>query len=160
MILPASCLTSCVSSVTDATFCVAPAEGNKPKYIITDENSEVLAFPDMFPYVTGSFNTEQHTLRKLDLRCYFNPRLLNVDGRFPANVEYLLAAQYTTELKQVQGNIGITLRTKKGKTMNGQKLTAGMLQTPYCDKRFDVQRTSLQVSTDCERNTSILAEDV
>ena len=43
------------------------------------------------------------------MRRYFNQWLLNVDGRFAKSIEYLFAAQYATELHQVQSSIGLAL---------------------------------------------------
>ena len=63
------------------------------------------------------------------MRRYYN-RLLNCDGRFSSCVEYLLAAQYATELKQIQGNIGIALCLQRGTSTHGRRLTARMLQNP------------------------------
>ena len=117
-----------LDEIEQSTFSVAPGEGKQPKYIITDENFETLSFPDLFPTGVGAFPTTTARERKLDLRRYYNQRLLNVDGRFAANIEYLLASQYATELKQVKGNIGIAMRLKRGQSFRGQKVTAGMLQ--------------------------------
>ena len=108
--------TSCleIDDVEGATVCVAAAEGEKPKPMIMDEDFEVLAFPDLSPTGKGGFHPIEDRTRKLNLCHYYNQRLLNFDGLFSKNVEYLLTAQYSTELKQVQGNIGICLRLKKG----------------------------------------------
>ena len=57
---------------------------------------------------------------------YYNQRLLNCDGQFATNIEYM-SSQYATELRQVQGNNGIGLRLKNGQTLHGQQLTTGML---------------------------------
>ena len=123
-----SCLQ--LDDIQGATFCVAPGEGQVPKYIITDDNFEVLSFPDLFPTGEGGFHTILQWPRKLDMRRYYNQRLLNCDGRFSSCVEYLLAAQYATELKQIQGNIGIALHLQRGTSTHGRRLTAGMLQNP------------------------------
>lgn len=124
----ATCLQ--IDAVENAIFCVAPGEGSKPRYILTDEDFEALAFPDLFP--TGNYGTtgtsKVQRIRKLDMRRYFNQRLLNVDGRFGKSIEYVLAAQYATELHQVQGNIYHALKLRQG--IAGQKINAGMLRNP------------------------------
>ena len=66
----------------------APGENNIPKYILPDNNFEVLAFPDLFPYGSGGYHSA-HRKVKLPMRKYFQQCLLNVDGRFAQNIEYL-----------------------------------------------------------------------
>ena len=50
-----SCLQ--LDDIQGATLCVAPGEGQVPKYIITDDNIEVLSFPHLFPTGEGGFHT-------------------------------------------------------------------------------------------------------
>ena len=80
-------------------LCVAPAEGEKPLNIMTDLNFEAMSNPDKFPYGTGTFCSKRQ--RRLTYRKYFNQRLLDVDGRFARDVDYLFVAQYIVEAKQV-----------------------------------------------------------
>lgn len=80
-------------------ICIAPAEGQRPLSIMTDTNFEAMSNPDKFPFGTGCFNTTRHC--KLTYRKYFNQRLLDVDGRFARDVDYLFAAQYIVEAKQI-----------------------------------------------------------
>ena len=56
-------------------------EDNIPQYILLDDEFEVLAYPDMFPYGRGGYNTLTEQMTKLSLRKYYQQRLLNVDGR-------------------------------------------------------------------------------
>ena len=81
-------------------ICVAPAEGERPLNIMTDPNFEAMSNPDKFPYGTGTYSTNRP--RKLTYRKYFNQRLLDVDGRFARDLDYLFVAQYIVEAKQVQ----------------------------------------------------------
>ena len=60
--------------------CLAPGEGQKPLYIMTDTNFEALSNPDKFPNGSGCFSASRP--RKISCQKYFNQRLLNVDGRF------------------------------------------------------------------------------
>ena len=78
---------------------VAPAEGQKPLAIMTDSNFEAMCNPDKFCFGTGAFNTDRP--RKLTYRKYFNQRLLDVDGKFVKDLDYLFVAQYIVEAKQV-----------------------------------------------------------
>ena len=80
-------------------ICVAPAEGQTPLNIMTDPNFEAMSNPDKFPYGVGTFSTERP--RKLTYRKYFNQRLLDVDGRFARDLDYLFVAIYIVEAKQV-----------------------------------------------------------
>ena len=80
-------------------ICVAPAEGEKPLNIMTDSNFEAMSNPDKFPFGVGTYSSERP--RKLTYRKYFNQRLLDVDGRFSRDLDYLFVAQYIVEAKQV-----------------------------------------------------------
>ena len=66
---------------------------------MTDPAFETMCNPDKFPYDTGCFNSERHS--KLTYRKYFNQRLLDVDGRFAKDMDYLFVAQYIVEAKQI-----------------------------------------------------------
>ena len=81
------------------TMCVAPAQGEKPLNIMTDVHFEAMSNPDKFPYSTGTFSSNRP--RKLTYRKYFNQRLLDVDGRFARDLDYLFVAQYIVEAKQL-----------------------------------------------------------
>ena len=76
-------------------ICVAPAEGQKPLGFMTDPNFEAMSNPDKFPYGGGTYSSERP--RKLT----YNQRLLDVDGRFARDLDYLFVAQYIVEAKQV-----------------------------------------------------------
>ena len=78
---------------------VAPAEGQRPLFIMTDNNFEAMCNPDKFCYGTGTFSSDRS--RKLTYRKYFNQQLLDVDGRFAKDLDYLFVAQYIVEAKQV-----------------------------------------------------------
>ena len=56
----------------------APGENNIPKYILLDNDFEVLAFPDLFPYGRGGYHSANRKV-KLPIRKYFQQCLLNVD---------------------------------------------------------------------------------
>ena len=77
-------------------MCVAPAEGATPVNM-TDANFEAMSNPDKFPYGSGTFSSDLP--RKLIYRKYYNQRLLDVDGRFARDLDYLFVAQYIVEAK-------------------------------------------------------------
>ena len=106
----------------------APGENNIPKCILLDEDFEVLAFPDFFPYGGGGYYSEWST--KLCIWKYFQQHLLNVDSCFVQNMEYLFCAQYISDIKQIQGDTYLAIHLSHGRTLDGQKITAGMLQYP------------------------------
>ena len=119
----------------DEIYSCAPGENNTPRYMLLDDDFEVLAFPDLFPYGTGGFS-KTFRKTKLTMRKYFQQRLLNVDGRFANNIEYLFCAQYATEINQIQGDTNIALSMKRGRTMDGEAVTAGMLRNPELINRL------------------------
>ena len=66
--------------------------------------------------------------KNLTVRKYFNQRLLDADGRFAKDVEYLLTAQYAVESKQVNDDANIVLSQTQGRRYRGQVLTAGSVK--------------------------------
>ena len=86
----------------------APGENNIPKYILLDNDFEVLAFPDLFPYGSGGYHSANRKV-KLPIRKYFQQHLLNVDGRFAQNIEYLFCAQYIAGIKQIESDATLAI---------------------------------------------------
>ena len=86
----------------------APGENNIPKYILLDNDFEVLTFPDLFPYGGGGYHCA-HGKVKLPIRKYFQQCLLNVDGRFAQNIEYLFCAQYIADIKQIESDATLAI---------------------------------------------------
>ena len=78
---------------------IAPAEGQKPLFIMSDPNFELMCNPDKFCYGEGGFGSKRE--RKITYRKYFNARLQDIDGRFARDLDYLFVAQYIVECKQV-----------------------------------------------------------
>ena len=104
-------------------------------------------FPDMIgirkfvysqgEYPTGKFGLITEKKTKITVCKYFNQRLLDADGRFARDIEYLLTAQYAVESKQVADDARIALRQTQGRLHRGQVLTAGSIRNqqkdhPYC----------------------------
>ena len=69
------------------TVSIAPAEGHKQLPVMTDEDFEAMVNPDKFCFGNGTFSAERPM--KLTWRKYLNARLLDVDGRFVRDLEYL-----------------------------------------------------------------------
>ena len=88
-----------------------------------------MANPEKFPNGKGGFADTQIDT-KLMLRKYVNAHLLNQDGHFAKDIQYIFGMQYAVEHKQVTGCIGITFRQTKGRQQLGQNLHAGMLKNP------------------------------
>ena len=80
-------------------YSLAPAEGQKPLNIMMDENFELMCNPDKFPFGTGGFHSPRPY--KLTYRKYFQQRVLDIDRRFARDLDYMFAAQYIVESKQV-----------------------------------------------------------
>ena len=72
----------------------APGEYNIPKNILLDNDFEVLAFPDLFPYGSGGYHSANRKV-KPPIRKYFQQCLLNKDGTFAQNIEYLLSVDFS-----------------------------------------------------------------
>ena len=70
--------------------------------------------------------------------------MLNVDFCFAQNMEYLFCAQYISDIKQIKGDTYLTIHLSSGKTLDGHKITAGMLKT-HCSPAACMNRTSIQV---------------
>ena len=67
---------------------------------MTDSNFEAMSNPDKFPFANGTFSSERP--KKLTYRKYSNQRLLDVDGTFARDLDYLFVAKYIVEAKQVR----------------------------------------------------------
>ena len=100
--------------------CVAPAEGQRPLSIMTDSNFEAMSNPDKFPIGGGCFGIDRP--RKLTYRKYFNQRLLDVDGRFAKDIDYLFVGQYIVEAKQILDDAtNFIWRQKPGRDFTAQQ---------------------------------------
>ncbi|XP_049319588.1 uncharacterized protein LOC125781000 [Astyanax mexicanus] len=107
----------------DGIMSVAPAEGNNPVRLLTDESNEAKCFPVLFPKGTGTFHETRP--ERLTLCQYLNSRILNADGRFAKNLDFIFYGQYLSELNQVVSNVSIALR--KGHSTQKSEVTSEML---------------------------------
>ena len=105
-------------------FSVAPGEGHKPIPILTDKHFEEMRNPTKYPIGNGGLTSERKI--KLTVRKYFNQRLLDVDGRFAKDIEYLLTAQFAVESKQVF-SVSADSRTRFNRS---EPITAGTIRNP------------------------------
>ena len=106
---------------------VAPGEEQRPIGILQDNFFEEMAFPDKFPLGSGGIASKTRPV-SLTPRRYLKQRILDVDGRSSADTDYLFAAQYANENKQLRDNISIMLRQTKGRSINGRKVTASVVR--------------------------------
>ena len=111
------------------TYQCAPGENNIPKYILLDNDFEVLTFPDLFPYGSGGYHSANRKV-KLPIRKYFQQCLLNVDSRFAQNIEYLSCAHYIADIKQIESDVTLAIMLSQGRTLGGHTITARQLQNP------------------------------
>jgi len=114
-----------LDNLEEAIFAIAPGENSKPKLLLTDDEFELSCFPDYFPTGEGAFHCPERQT-DLALRRYVNQRLLNVDGRFGRNLEYIFAMQYAVELKQLEMDKGVYIRNHS--FHNGTKFNASMIR--------------------------------
>ena len=115
-----------IENLENQIYQCTPGENNIPKYMLLDNDFEVLAFPDIFPYGGGDYNNS-HIKVKLPIRKYFQQCLLNVDGRFAQNIEYLFCAQYIADIKQIENDATLAIMLSQGRTLQGHKIKAGQL---------------------------------
>lgn len=113
-----------------------------------------MAFPTLHPLAGTTISTPRPV--KLTVRRYFNQRILDADGRFAKDIDYLLAAQYTVEQKQVADDISIALRQTGGQFCGQQTMNAGMFKDQ--DRLQHLLRQSLQVPEKHQRQPCILAK--
>ena len=109
----------------DHTFSVAPCEGNKPVPLLSEESLEELCHPHLFPLGRGGFNQERN--QRLTLKRYVNQRLLNLDGRFAKDINYILGMQFATDHALVRSSARIALRQASQSQFKGG-MTAGALR--------------------------------
>ena len=68
---------------------------------------------------------------KLTLQKYVNAHLLDQDGWFAKDIEYIFGMQYAVEHKRVKDCISIALRQTKGRQQLGKTIDAGTLKNPH-----------------------------
>ena len=91
---------------------IAPAEGNSPVKLLSDQSNEEKCFPVLFPLGRKTFHDSR--LCWLTLLRYLNNRIMHADGRFACNVDYIFFAQYMAEMDRVVSGVSVALRKGKG----------------------------------------------
>ena len=137
----------------------APGENDIPKYILLDNDFEVLAFPDLFPYGSGGYHSANRKV-KLPIRKYFKQCLLNVDGRFAQNIEYLFCAQYIADIKQIESDAELAIWLSQGRTIGEHKITAGQLQNPAVVEQLVRYEQAYKFLKKCQRITCLLSRSI
>ncbi|TKS65922.1 ATP-dependent DNA helicase PIF1 [Collichthys lucidus] len=87
---------------------VAPGEGNSPVRLLSDKTNEAKCFPVLYPLGGPTFHDDRES--KITLARYLNTRILNADGRFGRNTDFIFYAQYMSEVYQVVSNVSVALR--------------------------------------------------
>nr|XP_039258260.1 uncharacterized protein LOC120334820 [Styela clava] len=105
---------------------MAPAEDKKPISLLADDKFEQLAYPSLYPDGNNGFSTDR--VVPITPRKYFNQRLLDADGRFARNIEYLLSAQYAIESKQIQGDVNHFVFRRVNHECGNNEITAGFIR--------------------------------
>ena len=98
-----------IDNIENKIYQCAPGQNNTPQYLLLDGNFEVLTFPDLFPYIRGGYFSSDRIV-KLGICKYFQQRLLNADGHFAQNMEYIFCAQYISDIKQIQSDANMAIR--------------------------------------------------
>lgn len=124
-----SCVQHELAQNAHRVYGIAPGEGNRPIPLLTDEHMEEMANSEKFPTGREGFNhpSEPRTT-KLIFKQYTNAWLLDVDGRFAKDPNYLSSHQYSHEHKQVEDAVNIQLRKTRSSDNTGVALSAGSLR--------------------------------
>ena len=125
-----TCLQSELSEEANQIFSIAPGEGSKPIPLLTDKLFEELANSEKFASGQGGY-ADTNRLISLTLGKYVNACLLDQDGHFAKDIEYIFGMQYAVKHKQVRDCISIALRQTKGRQQLGKNIDAGMLKNPH-----------------------------
>lgn len=78
---------------------------------IFEKSLDLLCFPTLFPQ--AQFGKYQERIVKLSEADYRTSRLLNVDGRFRRNQQYLFHLLYDSDIKNLSSSISHMLRQSK-----------------------------------------------
>lgn len=108
----------------DSVLSVAPAEGNSPVHSLVDKSNEAKCFPSLYPTGGPVYHDERPV--RITRSSYFKNRILNADGRFARNTDYLFYSQYISEIDQILSSVSIALRKGSSEGLN-RPVSASML---------------------------------
>ncbi|XP_061191743.1 uncharacterized protein LOC133199982 [Saccostrea echinata] len=112
----------------DDIYNIAPGEGKNPVRMLQEPGNEAKAFPCHFP--SGKFTWNEDRGTRITLSRYFNNRLMNADGRFAKDSNYIFFCQFMSELNQVIEKTQISVRKSFSKMGSEKLVTSSMLQDP------------------------------
>ena len=98
-------------------FSFAPAEGNYPTNILTEQHWERKSWPALLP--DGQYGLHQKRKVRLTDQQYFGQRILNRDLRFSKSPGYIFAAAGYIEQKQLASKANISFMRGKKTCSNG-----------------------------------------
>ncbi|XP_006820870.1 uncharacterized protein LOC100373785 [Saccoglossus kowalevskii] len=119
----------------DNIACVAPAEGNSPVKMLEDEGNEAKSFPVLYPSGSPTFHDKRE--ERITLARYLHGRLMNADGRFARNTDFIFYAQYLSEVQQVISNVSIALRKGSGKACDKSVTASTLIDTQSLKKLLE-----------------------
>ena len=103
---------------------IALGQNQRPISLMSDQFCEELSFSTLLPTGKFGFNADRDV--PLSVIKYGNCRLLNHNGRFASNPEYLFFMQYVIEQNKVANSFSIALRNIQGQGMTAGSLRSGM----------------------------------
>ena len=95
------------SRKSNTIYEVAPGEGRSCNNWARDKKFEATGFPHIFCYGQGCFHSERDIY--ITLSQYFNQRILDHSGIFPADPDYVFSAEQLLEILQVESQIFLLL---------------------------------------------------
>ena len=87
-----------------------------------------MSFPTLFP--SGPFGLTHPRPVSLAAKKYFQRRILESDGKFASNIEYLFVGQFVSEWQQIRSSISVALRKSFSAEEGEEPLTASFFKNP------------------------------
>ena len=108
----------------DICINITPGEGKQPKPVLSDEFSEELAHPYLFP--TGKFGYKVKRNVTLSPVKYFNQRFLNYTQKIASDSDYIFFVHSILQQLALQSQINVAVR----------KVTSASLNAVMINKKF------------------------
>uniref|UniRef100_A0A1X7TDB3 Uncharacterized protein n=1 Tax=Amphimedon queenslandica TaxID=400682 RepID=A0A1X7TDB3_AMPQE len=119
-----------------------------------DATFELMSNPDKFPFGRGGFNTER--IKSLTYRNYFNQHLLNIDGSFSSDLDYLFCAQYIVESKQILDDANNFIWRQRPYDSG---ITATQARDPTCLNEYVRKDKAYRFTKECSWQSTILSKN-